>query len=490
MKKLTLLILALFSCAALKAQENVVGWNAEWYASARLAGGIGQYMPFWSRTGEDGILPVTNSGLLTAGADLSYRSRKGIFFETGVNVVGALAAKSPLNTTPVYGFFDRLYLSAGWRMLRMDVGLKPRHGDLGSLSVTQGDIMLSGNARNLPGLNLSADWIYFEKGKWFGIKGNLAHYHLFDKRYFSGAMIHDKSVAIRIAAGRKLEFMAGFHHYAQWGGVSEQHGTHKFSLKNYIKVFFAQRGGAEDSLFDQLNVYGNHLGNEWLRLIWRTDNYSLTFQYDKPFEDNSGMIFKNFPDGVWTLKYSNNDREAVVTDVVCEFINTTWQSGPLHDRPATEEEKAMQDPELPYYGKIILGGRDDYFNNSHYLSGWTHYGRSMGLPLLTTYAPDENGLCRGIMNSRVRGYHIGVDGLIAKVPYRFKATFTENFGTYLYPLPSKLCQLSLALEASLTKAMTGLPVTFSLGVYGDVGKLYQNSAGLTLKVTCDGSCRF
>ena len=34
-------------------------------------------------------------------------------------------------------------------------------------------IMMSGNARNLPGINLTTDWIYFEKGHWVGIKGNL-----------------------------------------------------------------------------------------------------------------------------------------------------------------------------------------------------------------------------------------------------------------------------------------------------------------------------
>lgn len=45
----------------------------------------------------------------------------------------------------------------------------------------------------------------------------------------------------------------------------------------------------------------------------------------------------------------------------------------------------------------------------------------------------------------------------------------------------------MALEADITKNATGLPVTFSAGLYGDVGKLYQNSVGLTFKVTYSGS---
>ena len=468
--------------------DSVNRWWTDWYASARMAGTTGEYMPFWARTGEDGILPVRSSGLITAGADMSYRAPQDIFFEAGGNIAGTLSMKSPLNNTPAYAFVDRLYISAGWKMFRMDVGLKPRHGDLGDLSITRGDMMLSGNSRNLPGINLSSDWIYLENGRWFGFKGNLAHYHLFDNRCTQNPMLHDKSVAVRIAADRRIELMAGFHHYAHWGGVSEVYGTYPFSVEDYIKVFFARRGDENDSLSDQLNVFGNHLGNEWARVIYRMDDYTLTFQYDKPFEDNSGMLFKNFPDGVWTLQLSGNDSDALVTDVTCEYINTTWQSGDAHDRPATEEEMKNQDPNDPYYGKIILGGMDNYFNNSHYHSGWTHYGRTMGLPLMTPAMPDEDGICHGVVNTRVKGYNLGIKGLAAHIPYKFRATYTENLGTYRNPFPDKPWQLSIALEASFNKE--NFPATFTVGLYGDIGELYQDSIGLTLKIAYRGGTRF
>ena len=479
MKRLFLLFVALFSVAVLNADAE--GWTVDWTASARLSGTTGEYMPFWARTGEDGILPVRSSGVLTAGADLGYKAVNGIFFESGANLAGALAQKSPLNSKPVYGLVDRLYLSAGWKMLRMDLGMKPRRGDLGALSVTGGDIMLSGNARNLPGVNLSSDWIYFEKGRWVGIKGNLAHYHLWDNRVVSGAMIHDKSIAVKFAFGQNVDLMAGFHHYAQWGGESQAQ-----SFRDYVKVFFARRGDAGDSVSDQLNVFGNHLGNEWARLVWRTKQFTMTFQYDKPFEDNSGMRLQNFPDGVWTLQFALSNRKAAVTDITYEFINTTWQSGNVHDRPATDEEMSRQDPSDPWYGRVVLGGMDNYFNNSPYGSGWTHYGRILGLPLLTPGISAE-GISTGIINNRVRGHHLAVAGVIAhKVPYRFKSTFTENFGTYSRPLDSRPWQLSLALEAD--KAFKDM--TLSVGVYGDVGKLYQNGAGLTLKFACHGQHRW
>ena len=466
-------------------------WQAEWYASSRTAGSTGKYMPFWARTGESGILPIRSSELLTAGADIYCMTPGGIYFEAGTNLVGALALRSPLDPAPVYGFIDRLYASAGWRMLRMDVGFKERKGDLGDLSITGGDFMMSANARNLPGLNLSADWIYLEKGHWVGIKGNLAHYHMFDDRAVMGTKIHDKSVAIKIALGRNVDLMAGFHHYAQWGGYSSVHGPQAQSFRDYVKVFFARRGDSSDSISDQLNAFGNHLGNEWARIVWRAKDFRMTFQYDKPFEDNSGMVLQNCPDGVWTLQFALNDREAFVSDITYEFITTTWQSGDRHDRPATDEELANQDKDSPWYGKVVLGGMDNYFNNSPYSSGWTHYGRTIGLPLMFPRAPQSDGITPGIMSNRLRGHHLGMSGMVAaKVPYKFKATFTENFGTYINPFKTSLWQLSMALEAELTKSLTDLPVSFSFGIYGDIGRLYQNSAGLTFKISYKGFHRF
>jgi hypothetical protein len=257
-----------------------------------------------------------------------------------------------------------------------------------------------------------------------------------------------------------------------------------------VKIFFAKRGDASDSWSDQNNVFGNHLGREWARLVWRAKPFTMTVQYDKPFEDNSGMIFQNFPDGVWTLQLALNNRKAFVTDITYEFINTTWQSGDRHDRPATEEELKRQDPSDPFYGKIVLGGCDNYFGNSPYSSGWTHHGRTIGLPLILPAMPAD-GVVPMISNTRVRGHHLAISGMVArKVPYRFKATYTDNFGTYGKPYAGVPWQLSLALEADATKQATSLPVSFSVGVYGDVGKLYPNSVGLTLRISYDGFHRF
>lgn len=489
MKKLLFLIMMLVQMSVCNARIQG-NWQADWSASVRMAGGTGHYVPFWARTGEDGILPVRSSGLLAAGGVLSYAGDSGWNFEAGFNGVGVLSQKSIMNKGVAYGLVDRLYASAGWKMIHLDVGLKPRHGDLGPLSVTGGDMIMSGNARNLPGVNLSTDWVSFNKLKWFSFKANLAHYHMLDNRTVKGVMLHNKSLSVRFSFGSRVDLMGGLHHYAMWGGVSPILGPQGSTFSDYVKVFFASKGDEDDMLMDQLNAFGNHLGTEWVRVAWRADRFTMIFQYDKLFEDNSGKNFYNAPDGVWTLNFAFADRKSFVTDITYEFISTMWQSGPLHDRPATEEEMARQDPEDPWYGKIPLLGRDDYFNNSPYQSGWTYYGRTIGLPLMIPYAPDEEGICTGILSNRVRGHHLGVSGNIVKVPYVLKATFTENFGQYARPLEEAPWQLSLALETTLSGNVTKLPADFSVGIYADFGKLYQNSVGLTLKASCRGSHRF
>lgn len=188
MKK-TLVILFLVLLPVLSRAEK---WQVDWYGSARMAGTSGQYMPFWARTGEDGILPVSSSGSVTAGADLSYKAGKDLSFAAGFNLAGAAARTSPVNTSRVYGMIDRMYFTGNWRMLHLDAGFKPRERSLSDVSVSGGNVVYSRNTRNMPGVNAWSDWIYFEKGHWVGIKGNIAHYQTVDNRYVKGAMIHNK----------------------------------------------------------------------------------------------------------------------------------------------------------------------------------------------------------------------------------------------------------------------------------------------------------
>ncbi len=470
-------------------------WEAEWGGSANAFVGTGEYLPFWARTGHDGLIPHSSSGLVTLGADVRYGDREGWNFEAGTNLAGALTSASPVNPRRAYGMVDRLYLSGSWRMLHLDLGMKPRERELEDISISGGNVMYSRNARNIPGINAWSDWIYFEKGHWVGVKGNIAHYKMIDNRYVDRTMLHNKAVSVKFALGRKVDFIAGFEHWAQWGGDSPKYGKQPTAFKDFMRIFLAGQGGEDATISDQVNVLGNHLGKEYFRINWKASAFTLTFQYDKPFEDGSGMNFQNAPDGIWSLQCSFNDKDAWVTDVIYEFISTTWQSGTAHDRPATEEEKAEQDPDSFYYGKVVIGGCDNYFGNSEYKSGWTNYNRIIGCPLILPSAPGEDGVTMRVASTRVRAHHFGIKGVaFNKIPYKFLATYSKNYGVYHQAETSFFAktpqQLSLALELDFGRRLFDLPIGFAVGAYGDFGQLYQDSVGLTLRFIYGDSRKF
>lgn len=470
-------------------------WKLDYSVTSLSAAGTSSVLPFWARTVQGGYMPATASTLIIGGADVLCSTRCGISFGGGANLVGSLAAVPYAADANVAGSVDRLYLSAAWRMLHLDVGLKSPQKELCSLSINGGgNIAMSGFARNLPGINLWTDWIYFEKGHWVGIKGNFAHYKMMDNRYMMGTMVHNKSLAFKFALGKKVDLEAGLDHWVQWGGVSPEFGAMPSSWMDYYRVIFARQGGEDAPAGDRQNALGNHLGREFLRLRWRTEKFSMTFQYDMPFEDGRGAVkIQNAPDGVYSMVFSLNDRKGLVTDVICEYVHTTWQSGDLHDRPATEEEMTTvypdrvdaywQRPDDYYYGRVVIGGRDSYFSNGDYKSGWTYYGRTLGIPLILPDTSGADGIVKGIANSRVRAGHIGLKGNLGELPYSFKATYSSNWGCFSMSSDSifnlRPWQLSLAMEVEFGKS---LPVSFVVGAYGDYGKLYENSAGLSLRI--------
>ena len=298
----------------------------------------------------------------------------------------------------------------------------------------------------------------------------------------------------KITINSRVSISGGLEHIAQWGGYSDRWGAQPSSLVDYFRVFFAMHGGEDALDTDKINVLGNHMGREYIRIDWTADRFGIVLQYDKPFEDGSGLRLLNVPDGVWSVKLDLK-KKSFVNEIVYEYVNTTWQSGPFHDRPATLEEKWNQDPSYSYYGRVVLRGCDNYFANGVYNSGWTYNGRIIGLPLIGGLVFDKNGRVTDVSCSRVRAHHIGIAGNFTEgCPYKFKATCSRSYGRYGQSdksiFASSPLQLSMAMEVGIQNNVTRLPVDFWVGVYSDLGQLYQDSFGLTLKVVRRSSRTF
>ena len=147
--------------------QGTVAWDVSLYGSGASHG-----MPFWAGANRRGLVPenLSNgqnrllagygdnrgglSGLMTAGAEFAYLTKPEIAITAGLSFAGYGVKDS------WKGMLDRLYFGISWKKLHLDLGMKDRYFDYNGLSLTGGDLAYSGNARNLPGYNLSTDFIY------------------------------------------------------------------------------------------------------------------------------------------------------------------------------------------------------------------------------------------------------------------------------------------------------------------------------------------
>ena len=488
----------------LESKGSALVWDVSVYGFSGTDGRL----PFWAVTGRRGLFPASlglaghgsmegggfsGGALVTGGADWSYRTARSIVLDAGISLAGYGAPGD------WKGMVDRLYFGIGWKKLHLDAGMRDRPYDFAGLSLTGGDLAYTGNARNLPGYNLHTDfiWLPFRK-KVVALKGNFADYGLWDNRYVEHTLVHNQSLFIKVRPFRRLDVTLGLEMWSQWGGYSPQYGEQPDSFRDYLRVLCAAGGGADALQGDQDNALGNHLGRELIRFDWHADDFTVTFQHDIPFEDGSGTRFWNFPDGVNTLSLSFKDRTRWVTDVLYEFVYTRDQSGPLHDRPATEEEKEQSG--LSY---TILGGEDNYFNNGVYRSGWTYFGQTIGLPLCYPMYRSGNGVVMGVASNSLVAHHFGIRGVaVRKVPYKFLFTWSRHYGRtrkfdqdQSWRFENHPQQFSIALEGELPgRLLMGKSyqsgekcgMSVGLGLYADFGEVFPDSFGMTVRISCSG----
>ena len=161
----------------------------------------------------------------------------------------------------------------------------------------------------------------------------------------------------------------------------------------------------------------------------------------------------NNKDGLWGISATQN-HWPFIQGISYEFINTTDQSGPFHDRDG-----------------CVYGGNDNYYNNFVYTQGWTYFGRMISTPLLC------------LNNNRVMAHHIGIRGDIYGFQYRALCTYADNYGTYYYPKRSHNTAFLLEVTKRVQKAW-GLE--FGIALAGDFGSQYGNQFGAMVSVRKQG----
>lgn len=417
----------------------------------------GTQAPFWLHANEHGnISAAPFSGNITAGVyKRATRPSRWFDYDFGVLLTGRF------DTERATGYFRELYAHIRLYIIDVTAGILPMTCGSQDNRLSTGGLLFSGNAQPIPRISIGIDRYMPFPGcfGYFEIKGGLAHGWFVDDSRLdtmiatTGALLHHKFIGFRVGGNLPVNLSYEFHHVAQWGGRSPEFGQYSTSWATYKHIFMVKDGGV--SLSDQRNAEGNHIAFQELALTAKWDGWCVTAYWQTLFEDNSGRFigFSNQADGLWGLNIRQN-RWQFINALTYEFVNTTAQDGPWHDRDG-----------------LIYGGRSDYFNNSGYKQGWTHFGRTIGSALLSPH------------NNRVRTHFAGVGGDIYGFEYRAMMAYTRNWGTYFEPQQSQNVALLFEVQKHVDQAWG---MDFGLRLGADIGTQFGNSFGAMITVSKKG----
>lgn len=422
----------------------------------------GNDLPFWLVSNQNGVFSLKNSSyqLVQLGIERGLRrdslKKWDIFY--GGNLVYGYAGKSDFQ-------FNQYWLGARYKWLIMKAGAQSDPVLYAGLSSTNGNMDWSNNARPLPGIAFSTDGFipFFFWKKWLTVKAFYAEYILFDNQYIDNAHLHHK-YAIARASLDSWKISAGLDHWVFWGGTSPVTGSLP-GFKSYLRYIFGLRGSRNSSSIDRGNVVGNSLGLYLLTVEKEYPNMGITFYYNHPFEDRSGLEMDNIPDGLWGIYLHRKKGKAFLQDMVYELQNTTNQSGTYNGLVIVST------------GRVTGRGNDNYFNHSTYKSGFVHYDRMMGSPFFIPTI-DSSGISKGFKNNRIWVHHIGLSGWMSeRLSWKSYLSWSRNLGTYEPNgmFPHALNQFSFLAECSYSLNRT--PLRLKAGIAGDYGEYQERRLG-------------
>jgi len=384
---------------------------AQYHLSGTLAAGEGQFAPFWLHQGVSGTRMFRPNAMhFDAGVVSEYtNSRKAWEMGYGVNTVFRVAP----DTADM--LIDELYMKLRFHFLEVSLGNRRYSNEIEYESLSSGGMLFSGNALPLPGIRagfnrfVSVPFIY----DMFQLNGAISHAWFTDKLGFRNVMLHHKYVHFQLGKPLPVRLQYRFDHVVQWGGKSLIPGVNDqpSGFQDFIAILLVKSGREDATHSDQINLLGNHIISQSLKLEVETTNWLMTTYWqgileDKPFRFLGYTM--NSADGLWGITLQNK-YPGVFRAFLYEFLNTTDQSGPYHDRDG-----------------IIYGGGDNYFTG-FYPSGWSHRGNMVGTPFVPArvYTP---GMSIDSLANRVRAHHFGVEGSYQQFSYRIKASFVKGYG--------------------------------------------------------------
>ncbi len=365
--------------------------------------------PFWIHTNTNGFISEQSNYGLSAFAKADYKLSKSQSLQLGA---GAFIRDEVVDNLQR----SQLYIEYENSIFTITAGSKSPDLSQNGLSTINGNILLTGNTRPLPGALLKTTES-FPLNKWLSFDAQLAHYSLNDERSTSGANVHFKSLDFNIKLDSVSKFSFGLKHYAQWAGTTPDGVKLPSDARAFTEVFFGSASSEFVNFNETINALGNHIGSYALSYdrFFKNGN-KLKVYHQSIFEDRSGRELNNFPDGVWGIHFNLNAHKWL-QGVLYEYVQTVSQSGSPR---ATNTPLGQQ------------SGGDNYFLNGIYRSGWTYEGSTIGLPFINPIDSEENP-----ENNRLFAHHIGLLAKIKRFDFTGKITYLQNLGTFRRPFDTR-----------------------------------------------------
>ena len=424
----------------------------------------GAYSPCWIQSNHYGQVassPTSADVQIGITKDFGKMTR---LFDYGFKANGLLQTFD--TKTNIY--FHEIYAKVRFLVFDFIVGTREdQYGNQDS-TLSSGGILFSKNARPIPKITLGIEHftdVPFTQG-FLAIKGAISHGWLNDYGY--NILLHHKYAYLKLGGKLPVHIQYGLDHVAQWGGNIPGSGVQPTGISDYLKIFLGKSGGANANISDQINALGNHIISQSMKLDVDISNYKISGYWQNLSEDGPVRVIwntMNVSDGLWGISVRNS-KIPFVNGILYEFLNTTDQSGPYHDKDG-----------------IIFGGGDSYFNGE-YPTGWSYYSRTIGTPFILSPLYNKDG-SHYTYNNRVQVHHFGIEGNVAGYEYRYLTSFSKNYGTYGSPYPEMVPTTSMMLEVKkhFPKLMN---IQCAVSIAVDEGKLVGNSVGCLFSIRKTG----
>ena len=403
--------------------------------------------PFWAWANQNGRVPNQSSSSFFTRIRMNKNSdtdEKDFDWCYGVDVTARTNSTQDIILTDAY-------TGLTYKQFKLTLGRKAESFGLVDSLLSAGSECYSQNAPTIPKIALSTNG-YVEITDNLAINAYLAHGWMGKEQYVKNAYLHEKFFYLRFGGtdhDNGINFFAGVHDIASWGGEGQPSG-----FKDFINVFTG-KGGTTGSIYNQQNGLGDHRGTIEFALQQKDSDRDWFLYAQTMFEDGSGLRFWYPGDFLLGVSMINKDKQSHIARINLEILDTRFD-GNSHNSET-----------------------DDYFANFEY-SGWVHQGYAIGTP----FVPFIQGADYSYTPlNRVQVINAGIIMRLTKLfNPRVRIACIQNFGSFSSPLPENQATTIIATDITNT---TQIAKTWTLTqqIALDAGKTIRPNPAIGLTIT-------